>query len=166
MKPIHSLFSALCFFTLVPLPVRLLLAQTPSSEPAVIVNFDRRESRPGGSSTRKALAEAEAALQAQLPAVQVDRHPFTGSAQFISSPRGFLTGPKGAGVAAGTAARALPESDGLRGLKAFLRSHRAVVGQGEEVLNSAALRPRAWKKTPPRLRLAESNQRIGPVRKP
>ena len=104
--------------------------------------------------------------KAQLPAVQVDRHPFTGSAQFISSPRGFLTGPKGAGVAAGTAARALPESDGLRGLKAFLRSHRAVVGQGEEVLNSAALRPRAWKKTPPRLRPAESNQRIGPVRKP
>jgi hypothetical protein len=139
MKPVRFLLAVLCFWTLLVPPAGHLLAQGRHSERAAIGNFDRRESQPTGSASRKSLVEAEAALKGQLPAVQVERHPVTGSARFIGSPRGFLTGPKGAGLAAGAAAGALPESDSLRGLKAFLSSQRAAVGHGEELLNGAAV---------------------------
>ncbi len=139
MKPVRFLLAVLCFWTLLVLPAGLLLAQGRHSERAAIGNFDRRESLPAGAASLKSLVGAEAALKGQLPAVQVERHPVTGSARFIGSPRSFLTGPKGAGLAAGAAAGALPESDSLRGLKAFLSSQRAVVGHGEEVLNGAAV---------------------------
>ena len=139
MKPVRLLLAALCFSALLVIPPETLFAQGHHSERAAIGNFDLRESQSAEFSARKAPAGAAAALKGQLPAVRVERHPVRGAAKFIGSPRSFLAGPKGAGVAAGAAVGALPESDGLRGLKAFLSSQRAVAGHGEEVLNDAAV---------------------------
>ena len=138
MKPVRLLLAALCFSALLVIPPETLFAQGRHSERAAIGNFDLRESQSAEFSARKAPAGA-AALKGQLPAVRVERHPVRGAAKFIGSPRSFPAGPKGAGVAAGAAVGALPESDGLRGLKAFLSSQRAVAGHGEEVLNDAAV---------------------------
>ena len=115
MKPVRLLLAALCFSALLVIPPETLFAQGRHSERAAIGNFDLRESQSAEFSARKAPAGAAAALKGQLPAVRVERHPVRGAAKFIGSPRSFPAGPKGAGVAAGAAVGALPESDGLLG---------------------------------------------------
>jgi hypothetical protein len=124
MKPVRLLLAALCFSALLVIRPETLFAQGRHSERAAIGNFDLRESQSAEFSARKAPAGAEAALKGQLPAVRVERHPVRGAAKFIDSPRSFLAGPEGAGVAAGAAVGALPESDGLLG------RHRGLILRG------------------------------------
>jgi hypothetical protein len=116
-NPLRLLLAVVGFCALLAASPEILVAQGLSSERAAIGNFDRRESQPAEFSARKAAAGAGAALQGHLPSVRVELPPVTGSAQFIGSPRGFLTGPKGAGMVSSGASPISSDTAGL--IKAF-----------------------------------------------
>ena len=121
----------------------ILLAVAPSAsgfkkpELPELPNFDRRE--PAGPDVAAAAREQAAArIKAAVPGVKIERDGLLGTPKIISSPRGFLSGPDGAGGGvAKAAADAMPANDPHRAVKAFLNDHAALVGHDAAALATA-----------------------------
>ncbi|MDQ3621958.1 MAG: M36 family metallopeptidase [Verrucomicrobiota bacterium] len=101
-------------------------------------NFDRRraEAAPPAIAEEPQLQAAKT-VSARVQAAQIAWDEITGAPKFISSPRGFLTGPQGEGGAVAAAADAVPAADPLRPVKAFVSEHRELFGHGPEALEAA-----------------------------
>ena len=102
----------------------------------VLPNLDKRQqNRPALPDGKQ---QALAALRARVSGLQAEIDPVLNSPTFISSTKGFLTGPNGAGGGvSANAARAFPDNDPHRAVKAFLNEHAPIFGHGAEVLNDA-----------------------------
>src|SRR6185503_17666263 len=76
--------------------------------------------------------DAENALRARLPELQLERHAVTRSPKWVSVRDGFLTGKNGVGRGAGAnfvaAAAGLRAEDPNRITKAFVNEHAAIFG--------------------------------------
>ena len=121
----------------------ILLTVAPSAsgfkkpELAELPNFDRRE--PAGPDLAAAAREQAAArIKAAVPGVKIERDALLGTPKIISSTRGFLSGPDGAGGGVAKAAvDAVPANDPHRAVKAFLNDHAALVGHDAAALATA-----------------------------
>lgn len=118
----------------------ILLVIAPSAsgfkkpELAELPNFDLRE-QAGPEVVDAARGQARARIKAAVPGVKIERDTLLGSPKIISSTRGFLSGPDGAGGGVSKAAAdAVPANDPHRAVKAFLNDHAALVGHGADVL--------------------------------
>src|SRR5262245_12486822 len=103
-------------------------------------NFDKRNSTPQPLvvATPAARENARALLLSKLPEVKIATDKLLESPRWISSPRGFLTGPQGEGGAVSKAyLEAVPASDPHRIIKAFLNEHSALFGHDASALASA-----------------------------
>ncbi|MEO6036146.1 MAG: M36 family metallopeptidase, partial [Verrucomicrobiota bacterium] len=111
----------------------------PASGP--LPNVDKRvdgQNRPALIAGKK--QEALASLRDRAPELEADIDPVLKSPTFISSAKGFLTGPDGAGgIISANAAKAIPENDPHRSIKAFLNEEAAIFGHGAEVLTGARI---------------------------
>ena len=103
-------------------------------------NFDKRTpGEPAGPLTNQTPALAR--LRSRLPGVRVDFDDLLSTPDWISSTRGFLSGPGGEGGAVSPQSlAAVPADDPDRPTKAFLLEHRALFGHGPEVLSSARVK--------------------------
>lgn len=117
----------------------LALAQVAPAREA-LPNVDKRldgQNRPAVADGKQ---QALAKLRNRVPGLQADIDPLLKSPNFISSTHGFLTGPNGEGGAvSANAARALPDNDPHRSIKAFLNDNAGVFGHGAEVLTGAKI---------------------------
>src|SRR5580693_9425637 len=103
-------------------------------------NFDGRiASETATSLTNRAPALAQ--LRSRLPGVNVDFDELLSTPSWISSTRGFLSGPGGEGGAISSQSLAsVPAGDPDRPTKAFLLEQRALFSHGPEVLASARVK--------------------------
>jgi hypothetical protein len=101
-------------------------------------DLDVRKAEPAKAPALAPLrAQAAAQLQAVLPDVQVDLEEITQAPKFIHRREGFLSGPKGEGLAISPAiARAVPINDPHRTVKAFLNEYATLFGHGAEILDT------------------------------
>src|SRR5690349_5609669 len=66
-----------------------------ASKQAELANFDKRSGTTGAGQARGVSGDAgEAHLRAVIPDVKIDRDEILGTPQWITSPRGWLSGPK------------------------------------------------------------------------
>lgn len=123
---------------------RLAAASVPDHEHA-LPNWDRRsEMRAGLNVAPAALSparvQAEAALRARLPDLEMERHGITGSPKWLRARDGFLTGPGGSGRGAAAApGPGLAATDAQRIVKSFVREHAAVMGHDDRALDAARI---------------------------
>src|SRR5437899_367072 len=139
----------LCALALIAYPAHLS-AVLPSGRP-LLPNYDKRAGKQAQIAAE--LREALGQLRARVQDVKVDFDVVTGSARWVRSGEGFLSGQngQGGGISAGAIAR-WPQADPHRILKAFLEEHSKLFGHGAEVLEGAQLKrqfitPHNWLQT-------------------
>lgn len=103
-------------------------------------DIDKRREAPA-TPLPPAKAAAASKLRGQVRGLRVEHDSLLQSPRHVSSPRSFLSGPDGEGVAiAAAAARALPANDRHRAIKAFLNEHAPLFGHGAEAIGQARLK--------------------------
>src|SRR6185436_13734513 len=113
----------------------LFAVRTPATRP--IPNYDKRlAAQPATAEIDPGKKAAAERLQELVPGVDLQIDRIRHSPNFISSPQGFLSGPKGNGKGISEAAsRAIRADDPHHSVKAFLQEHSALFGHGPEALN-------------------------------
>jgi uncharacterized repeat protein (TIGR01451 family) len=103
-------------------------------------NFDKRHDRhPARPEPPPPRAAAAALLQERVPGIKIATDSLFESPQFIASPNGFLTGPRGRGKAVQNAP-AEADNHPHAPLRAFLNEHWALFGFGPQTLDAATLK--------------------------
>jgi len=104
---------------------------------APLPNYDKRPSLNTQISTERAAAVAQ--LKRSVPDARADFDPLTGSARWVRSRKGFLSGPQGNGISA-SALSHWPPGDPHRIVKAFLEEHSNLFGHGAGALENAQVK--------------------------
>lgn len=117
-----------------------LPAQTKPTHRAEIASLDERVAAP---KSPERLAQRNAgvnSLKQRLPVAEVSFDSLLDSPRFISSRKGFLTGPDGAGLAVPAAvARTYAANDVYRPVKAFLDANAELFGHNASALDNATV---------------------------
>src|SRR5688572_22533895 len=104
-------------------------------------DFDqRRDRRPDHPVLPPRKAAAAALLHERVPGLKIVTDKLFESPQFVASPNGFLTGPRGRGKSVPDAPAAAGNDHPHGPLRAFLNEHSALFGFGPEALDAAALK--------------------------
>jgi uncharacterized repeat protein (TIGR01451 family) len=104
-------------------------------------NFDKRKAvAPQVKAPDPARSVALGQLRTRVPGLRVEFDELLDTPRWIASSEGFLSGPKGEGKGISPAkARAFPEDDPHRAIKAFVEEHRALFGHGAGALGLASI---------------------------
>ena len=133
--------SPFCLFAAISLALALSHAASVAQvapEREMLPNVDKRVAVGNRAELSPAKEEALAGLRNRVSGLRTDIDPLLKSPSYISSTKGFLTGPNGGGISA-NAIKAVPENDPHRTIKAFLNEHAQAFGHGAEVLSGAKI---------------------------
>jgi len=115
-------------------------AQVAPKQPP-LSNVDKRVDGKKAAQLSPAREAALANLRGRLPGLKAEIDPVLKSPNYLSSSKGFLSGPdgKGRGISADVA-KGFSQDDPHRAIKGFLNEHRQAFNHGAEVLVDAKIK--------------------------